>query len=176
MRSTITQIQRACIPICSQWISPADIIRFATLCGVARDHYRDYSATRGGQMHGTHGLTAGLLGLALVMSIAGCDKPRLDIPVEKGSAGAFCITSTDCEEGLACLAEYCCQNKACANDCKSMLEKYIHLSPQARSIHPSVARELQRNCQKICCEGKTLKEIELELRQQSMQIPGHNSL
>lgn len=178
MRSTITNIQHLCAKLCSQTHYPPTISTSSRIAGVAREQYRDYSATRGGHMLSTHGSHIRLFGLAFVWLtwVGGCDKPVLDIPTEKGTAGDFCITDADCDDQLACLAEYCCHNKNCTNDCKSLLEKHIHLSPQARSIHPSVTRELQRNCQKMCCEGKTAKEIELEIRQQSMQIPGHNAL
>lgn len=120
--------------------------------------------------------TLTLLGFAAAVLVLGCNKPTIDIAPEKGKAGEFCISQADCEQGLACLAEYCCKNTTCETDCKSMLEKYVHINPQTRSIHPSVSRELQRNCQQWCCEGKSINEIELELRRQSMETPTHKGL
>ncbi|MFT7625594.1 MAG: hypothetical protein ACI9WU_004785 [Myxococcota bacterium] len=114
--------------------------------------------------------------LFAVMLFAGCPRPTVDVPEEKGEPGEFCVTQTDCESGLSCLERSCCKNPSCDQMCSSLMEKDGTASKAALGHHPTTDRFFRRRCVSLCCEGADSSRIEEVMGAWSGQISSHGGL
>lgn len=111
--------------------------------------------------------------LVLLVTLAGCPKPSVDVPSEVGESGEFCVTEADCGRGMQCTERTCCDGDSCATMCSSLMEKDGSVINVASTRHPTWRRFVRRKCLSLCCEGAAPARIESSLRSWAEQLRPH---